>query len=324
MITLPAELREALDEALSGHREHDLARSAEQLTARYRQPIRERAIRSAADVAAYAAVRMPATYAAVRTALAEAAGALPGFAPGTHLDVGGGTGAAVWAAADVWPSLATTTVYERDPAIIDLATTLVTGAGHPAVRGATWRQASIRPDLEKPAADLTTLSYVLGELPEDTREAVVRWLAARTKVVAIIEPGTQDGYARIVKARDQLLGMGLHLAAPCPHEQPCPITGDDWCHFAARLPRDGLHRRLKSAALAFEDEKYSYVVATTEPVSTPRARILRHPRTRKGLVTLTLCEEGAIKEDNVSKRHGELYKRARDVEWGESWPGVME
>ncbi|NUR83119.1 MAG: rRNA methyltransferase, partial [Nonomuraea sp.] len=173
--------------------------------------------------------------------------------------------------------------------------------------------------LEVPESDLLTLSYVLGELPPGSRDAVVAGLAGRTRMLAIVEPGTPDGYARVLRARDQLLALGLRVAAPCPHGGACPVTGDDWCHFAVRLQRTGLHRRLKTGELGFEDEKFSYVVATTEPVQAPGARVLRHPRTRKGLVTLTLCGQDGIAEQNVSKKHGDRYRAARDVDWGDAW-----
>jgi ribosomal protein RSM22 (predicted rRNA methylase) len=109
-----------------------------------------------------------------------------------------------------------------------------------------------------------------------------------------------------------------------PARRRLPLPAGDWCHFSARLPRDGLDRRLKSADLGFEDEKFSYVVAASAPVAGPRSRVLRHPRTRKGLVTLTLCGDGVheegVHEENVSKRQGDRYRAARNASWGDAWP----
>lgn len=319
MIALPAELRHALDAMVARHREQDLARSAGLLTARYRRPVREPVLRSATDVAAYAATRMPATYAAVTAALTQAAASVPDLRPVTQLDLGGGTGAAIWAATAVWPSLRQVTVIERDPAVIACGRGLAAEASHPAVRCATWRRSDIRADLDTPPADLVTLSYVLGEMPSAAQEAVVRWSAERATTVVVVEPGTPEGYARVLAARDRLIGLGLRIAAPCPHAGPCPVAAGDWCHFSARLPRTGLHRRLKAAELGFEDEKFSYVVATSAPAEPAAGRVLRHPRTRKGLVTLTLCADGMI-EENVSKRHGAAYRAARNTAWGDPWP----
>ncbi|MFI6500015.1 small ribosomal subunit Rsm22 family protein [Nonomuraea typhae] len=320
MYVLPAELRHALAEELESHREQDLAASAAELTARYHRPFDRPALRSATDVAAYAAVRMPATFAAVRFALAEAASAVPDFAPESQLDVGGGTGAAVWAAADCWPSLREIAVLERDRSAAQLGRSLAAQAEHPAVRRAEWRQAEVGSGPAGAPVDLVTLSYVLGELPEAVREPLVRRLAEEAGMLVIVEPGSPDGYERVLAARDVLIGLGLRVAAPCPHEGRCPLAEGDWCHFAARLPRDSLHRRLKAGSLGFEDEKFSYVAATRAGAAPPEARVLRHPAKRKGLVTLALCAGGGREERNVSKRDGALYRAARDVEWGEAWP----
>jgi ribosomal protein RSM22 (predicted rRNA methylase) len=165
------------------------------------------------------------------------------------------------------------------------------------------------------------MSYVLGELSLADREDVVRWLAADAGVVALVEPGTPAGYERIVAARDVLLGLGLTVIAPCPHDRDCPLRGRDWCHFSARLPRSGLHRRIKAATLGFEDEKFSYVIASTQRSRKAENRVLRHPRQRKGMVSLQLCtgEDGSA-DVVVSKRQNTLYRAARDVAWGDPWP----
>jgi ribosomal protein RSM22 (predicted rRNA methylase) len=244
---------------------------------------------------------------------------VPDFRPATQLDVGGGTGAAIWAATTVWPSLRQLTLIERDPAVIAFGQGLAAAAVHPAVRNATWRKSAIRADLTTPPVDLVTISYVLAEMPPDAQKAVVRWSTGHGAMVAIVEPGTPDGYARVLAARDHLIGLGMRVAAPCPHTGACPLPAGEWCHFSARLPRTALHRRLKAAELGFEDEKFSYVIATSTPTNPPESRILRHPRTRKGLVTLTLCSDGLL-EENVSKRHGDAYRAARNAAWGDPWP----
>jgi len=53
-------------------------------------------------VAAYAAARLPACYAAVARVLDELRLRLPGFTPRSMLDFGAGPGTAVWAAREVW------------------------------------------------------------------------------------------------------------------------------------------------------------------------------------------------------------------------------
>ncbi|RSM81875.1 rRNA methyltransferase [Amycolatopsis sp. WAC 01375] len=320
---LPETLRSALDEELGKYPQTRLTQSVERLSTRYREnnPASAPILSSEVDIAAYAGYRMPATYAAVHAVLAEAALRTPGFAPRTQIDVGGGTGAAIWAAADVWPSLEESTVVEQVPGAIALGRRLAGNAGGKAVRGSTWQRGLIDPAAPAPDADLVTLSYVLGELPEARRADTVRWLSAKAGMLVLIEPGTPAGYERIVEARDQLVELGLSLVAPCPHEGACPIPrGKDWCHFSARLPRTGLHRQLKSGTLGFEDEKFSYVVASRTAPERAEGRILRHPAKRKGMVSLTLCAETGLTETIVTKRHGDAYREARDAEWGDAWP----
>ncbi|MGW4060170.1 small ribosomal subunit Rsm22 family protein [Amycolatopsis sp. NPDC004747] len=325
MAVLPDDLSSALDAELARHPVARLTQSVDRLSTRYRRgdaaasPI----LGSEADVAAYAGYRMPATYAAVRAVLAEAALRAPDFAPRTQIDVGGGTGAAVWAAAGVWPSLAECAVLEQVAGAIGLGKRLAAGSDLAAVRGAEWRRGFVDPAAPSPEADLVTLSYVLGELPDPTRDGVVRWLAAKAGTVALVEPGTPAGYERIRAARAQLVELGLHVVAPCPHDAACPIVpGEDWCHFAARLPRSGLHRKLKAGTLGFEDEKFSYVVASRTPPRRADARIIRHPKKHKGWVALDLCtaSEGLQPAVAVSKKQGPRYRAARDAEWGDGWP----
>ncbi|MCP3804403.1 small ribosomal subunit Rsm22 family protein [Allokutzneria sp. A3M-2-11 16] len=323
-MALPTDLQSALDTELRRFPNQELSRAVDRLSTRYREgraattPI----MNSDSDVAAYAGYRMPATYAAVRAVLDEVATFAPEFSPKSHVDVGGGTGTALWAAAGTWSTLTELTVVEQVEKALALGRKLAASAKSPALRSATWRRGVIDPKTPLPAADLVTLSYVLGELPEAMRSRTVAWLAASGAMVVLIEPGTPAGYSRIAEARAQLLDMGRSLVAPCPHEHACPIPrGSDWCHFSARLPRVGAHRLIKEGTLNFEDEKFSYVAASTVPLSRAENRILRHPLKRKGLVSLQLCSnDGALSETTVTKRHGPLYRAARDTTWGSPWP----
>ena len=146
--------------------------------------------------------------------------------------------------------------------------------------------------------------------------------------MVLVEPGTPDGYLRVREARDQLVAAGLQILAPCPHSDACPIEpGADWCHFAARVSRSSLHRQVKGGSLGYEDEKFAYVAATRFPApdSETTSRVTRHPQTRKGQVLLDLCtpDEGLTRR-TLTKRHGPLYRAARDTAWGDSWPPPEE
>jgi len=321
MTDLPDALREGLDTALARLPGARLAGSVQRLMTAYRSGAAQTApvLASEADVAAYAAYRMPATYAAVHTALQQVTGALPGWAPQTLSDVGGGTGAATWAAVSALPSLRSVTVLDQVGDALAFGRGLARGSAEPALRDASWERWRVGSAV--PAADLVTISYLLGELSPTQQATVLDAAIAAGRAVAVIEPGTPDGYRRVLAARTALIARGLTVVAPCPHQLACPLDGRDWCHFAARVPRSALHRRLKEGQLGWEDEKFALVVAMPGPAPAVAGRVLRHPRYRKGVVALELCTAaGTTAPALVSKREGDRYKLARAAAWGDPWP----
>ncbi|MGW4597041.1 small ribosomal subunit Rsm22 family protein [Streptomyces sp. NPDC004457] len=315
-------LRTALAEVLDGLPPTEVTAAVDRLIANYRgdTPTHAPILRDRADVAAYAAYRMPATFEAVRRALEAFAATVPDWTPAGHADVGGGTGAATWAVSATWPGERGVTVLDwAEPA---LALGREIAAANPALKDARWQRARIGKDLTLDATDLVTVSYVLNELAEADRAALVDAAAGAARTVVIVEAGTPAGYARVIEARDRLIRAGFRIAAPCPHSAACPIApGTDWCHFSARVGRSSLHRQVKGGSLAYEDEKFSYVAATRLPAGPAPARVVRRPQIRKGQVLLDLCEsEERLRRTTVTKRHGDLYKAARDADWGDAWP----
>ncbi|GAA3081292.1 small ribosomal subunit Rsm22 family protein [Streptomyces rectiviolaceus] len=324
----PAEnLRAALAGLLGGLPAKQAAQAVDRLIANYRglTPTDAPILRDRADVAAYAAYRMPATFEAVRSALGALADAAPaGWVPGSHVDVGGGTGAATWAVSATWDGERPVTVLDWAEPALALGRELA--AANPWLKAAQWQRSRIGSALSIESTDLVTVSYVLKELTEDDRRSVVDAAADAAQAVVIVEPGTPDGYARVIEARDRLIAAGFRIAAPCPHSAACPIVpGEDWCHFSARVSRSSLHRQVKGGSLAYEDEKFSYVAAVrfdTEPAAN---RVVRKPQIRKGLVLLDLCAaDETLHRETVTKRHGPLYRAARDAEWGDAWPPHQE
>ncbi|MFH8937592.1 small ribosomal subunit Rsm22 family protein [Streptomyces griseosporeus] len=317
-------LRTALSGLLDGLPPRQAAQAVERLIGHYRgaTPTDAPILRDRADVAAYAAYRMPATFEAVRSALAALADAAPEWTPSGHMDVGGGTGAATWAVTAVWDGTRPTTVLDwAEPA---LALGREIAAANPALRDARWQRSRIGTALTLAPTDLVTVSYVLNELTAADRAALVDAAATAAQAVVIVEPGTPDGYTRVLEARDRLIAAGFQVAAPCPHSAACPIApGTDWCHFSARVSRSSLHRQVKGGSLPYEDEKFAYVAATRFPATPAPSRIIRKPQIRKGQVLLDLCEpEERLDRVTVTKRHGDLYKAARDAEWGDGWPAA--
>ncbi|MFJ7147993.1 small ribosomal subunit Rsm22 family protein [Streptomyces sp. NPDC100445] len=315
-------LRGALAGLLAGLPPSRVAGAVERLIANYRgdTPTHAPILRDRADVAAYAAYRMPATFEAVRSALAAFADAVPDWTPAGHVDVGGGTGAATWAVTATWDGTRPVTVLDWAEPALALGRELA--AANPALADARWQRARIDAGLTLDDTDLVTVSYVLNELAAPDRAALVDAAARAARAVVIVEAGTPAGYERVIEARDRLVRAGFSVAAPCPHSAACPIApGTDWCHFSARVGRSSLHRQVKGGSLAYEDEKFSYVAATRLPVAPAPARVVRRPQIRKGQVLLDLCEaDERLDRTTVTKRHGDLYRAARDTGWGDAWP----
>ncbi len=259
---------------------------------------------------AYLATRMPATFAAARTALAEVAARIP--APVSVLDLGAGTGSASLAALDVFPDLESLTLLDTDSALFNEAKLLLPQS--------VFIQTDL-PTLDHlPAADLVIACYALGELKDADRAKVIEraWAAARSAMI-IVEPGTTRGFKNILAMREQLLGAGAHIVAPCPHQGPCPLPSPDWCHFAERVERTSLHRRLKGGELGYEDEKFSYIAVSKTAVTQAFARIIRRPVHQPGFIDLTLCEGNTISNNRVGKRDKTQFRAARHADWGSAW-----
>lgn len=321
--TFADELRDALTRAVRGVDERQLARATEALVERYRAvaPAGAPILSSPVHVLAYAAYRMPATHAALARLLGEVAAS--GVEPTSQLDLGGGTGAAAWAAAAAFPTLERITVLDQVEEALRLGRTLAADASAPSLRSARFDRAVAGrwPDEQ---VDLVTVSYVLSELDASQQEALVADAMARGRVVVVAEPGTPDGYGRVLRVRDAFRAAGWSLLGPCPHSSDCPLVHLDWCHFAARVNRSAEHRRLKGGDLSYEDEKFSWVAGAAPGVVAAQpdsARILRHPLKRKGFVEFQVCRpDGSAGREVVSKKSGERYRAARDAEWGDPLP----
>jgi len=316
---LPAALRAAVDDALDGVPLADLQAASERLSARYRSETRDGRAHLSDDISAraYLAVRMPATYAAIRASLGAVAELRPDFSPKSLLDVGAGPATAVFAARDCWPGLSDATLIEQSPAIRRwgemLLPRLVLGRSD-------WLAQNIATaPLPQGSHDLVMLAYVLDELVPAAHGALVdRLWAATADMLVIVEPGTPAGWSRILSVRDRLIASGAHLVAPCPHALTCPLSAPDWCHFSRRVARSRMHRRIKSADVPWEDEKFIYLAASRTSALPVAARVIAPVQVRGGTVSLKLCEQsGAARQHLLSKRDGDRFRQARRLAWGD-------
>jgi ribosomal protein RSM22 (predicted rRNA methylase) len=316
--TLPAELKAALDAKLLGLSRIDAARRAEQISKTYRSGGGSDAIRSDADALAYALARMPATYAAVAASLNALAEMVPDLAPGNLLDVGAGPGTASWAAAEAFPSLQSFALLDANRPLSRLALELARDSAR--LADCRYLPGEARTNLAEAApADLVIASYLIGELGESDQRALAEAMWARARhALVVIEPGTPAGYARILALRQQLIASGAHVAAPCPHEKPCPLTTPDWCHFSQRLPRSQAHKQIKGADVPFEDEKFTYVALTRTPPALRASRVLAPPVIGKAEIAAKLCTAEGLSIATVPRRDKAAYAAARRWRWGDA------
>lgn len=313
---LPPALRLAVDAVLEGISGRDLAAASDALSQRYRGEVRDGRphVSDELTARAYLAARLPATYAAVRTALNAVAELRPDFTPRSLLDFGAGPGTALWAARDCWPDLDAATLVEASASMRKFGEDF---AGESGVARVDWRH-------DAPAtgeSDLVTLAYVLDELDPAQRTALVQQLWSRSAdTLLIVEPGTPAGWRRVLDARALLLNQGAHMLAPCPHTHACPLSAPDWCHFSRRVARSRAHLQAKSAEVPWEDEKFIYLAVARNSANLPAARVIAPPRAGSGKVELKLCEsDGKAETVLVTKREGARYKQARRLAWGERW-----
>jgi len=318
---LPPALAKAIERETAAIDPKQLARAAEELSKRYRLQNAARLLDSPLQRAAYLLTRMPATFAACSAVLGEIKRRMPEASPLSMLDLGSGPGTAAWAASEIFPSLREITLIEREPEMIAIGQRLAANSACAALRQANWIGADLAAFDPGQAYYLTVTAYSAGELDSLKRLRLLARAWEHTRqALAMIEPGTPRGYEMVLEAREQLIKAEARLVAPCPHENKCPMAGTrDWCHFAQRLERSSLHRRLKAGSLGYEDEKFSYVIFSREAAERAEARVVRHPIRGKGHIKLELCAPDGLKQITVTRSQGEAFRHARKAEWGEEW-----
>ena len=332
---LPNDLQTALNDEVSKANHKQLLDAAQDISLRYRERSNLK-IQSDMDALAYAVARMPATYGAVYHALGYALENIKNIKDikdikeqsvdniKSILDIGSGTGTAVWAARELL-DLDSVVCIENDVFMRNLGKTLMASHISEPVKNAKWETLDITTGDLACQADLVTASYVINELEENMQLKVAEnlWSAAK-KILLLVETGTPGGYQALNRIRAKLLENGAHILAPCAHENACPVTEPDWCHFTCRIQRSRLHKMAKGGEAPFEDEKYAYLALIKDSADISSfshdfafARILRHPQIGKGRVKLNLCTKDGLKQATYTKRDGVIYKLAKKAGCGD-------
>ena len=325
---LPYYLKMVSEKLIEGMNLGKMSNSAKELSRRYMEESGQgkSLLNKDEEAAVYSLMRMPATFSAVSFALEQVCDSSD-FVPRTLLDAGAGTGGASFAANEFF-ALDKIICLEREIAMENIGKKLMAASDDDVLKNSAY----IRKDLVEEAlakrdskgiyqSDLVIASYVLNEMSMENRMEVVRFLWENTnKMLVIIEPGTPVGFGNIRRIRDYLISEGAYVCAPCPHMDNCPVTGEDWCHFTVRVQRGKYHKMLKEADVPYEDEKFSYIALSKESIEPKNfGRVMRHPKTQKGRMDLTLCTKEGIVEKTVTKKDGEAYKCAKKVNCGDTY-----
>lgn len=322
---LPGELRAAIEAQLEHVSLRGLAQCAEILRERYRageRNITGRFVQSPEQTLAYAAYRLPSTYAAIHSALFESSQRLPAWTPSTLVEAGCGPGPALWATSELWPSLESATLLDADPRMLSIARTLSQGSQRLVVQQANVQSFDLLADrVALPQGDLVVAAYVLGELPTPSRVAVIDRLWASTRGVLVLVEGSKSsrGFDVILAARQRLIEQGANIIAPCPGENRCPKSeGNTWCHFAQRVERSPAQRILKEGFRSYEDEKFSYVAAARESGVPIVGRVTLQPHVVSNVARVEVCGTDGLVQWTIPKSQKIRFRRTKKLYWGEA------
>ena len=316
---LPKNLKNLIEELAGNTENKNLAVDAEMLSKRYRKAEADgrSLLNKNSEALSYAVVRMPATYGAVYSAL-EKVLEVTDYEPKSLIDVGAGTGAASWAVEQLI-NIKQISCLEREDVMRELGHSLMSESGIEVLRNANWKKFDAVQDKFDERADLVITSYMLNELSlKDRAEVVKKLWNATGQILLIVEPGTPKAFKGLLEIRNQLIQEGAKVLAPCPHEGKCNLLDNDWCHFSCRIARSKLHKQLKSASMGYEDEKFCYMAFGRQERSCSYKRVLKKPEVNKAEVKLEICtENGDIRQDIISVRDKNTYKKAKKIEWGD-------
>jgi ribosomal protein RSM22 (predicted rRNA methylase) len=310
-LPLPSHLQNLINCLVSQEKRNQSA-VYNQMSRRYRQAGHHAGFREKAEVIAYIAARFPATYGVLQEIFKQ----LPAdFTPQSLLDLGSGPGTASLAVREIFKTVTKFTLVESDLYAQEICHYLW-GTEFPYTL--LQQDLTLSPILDP--HDMVILSYVLNEHPLEKQLKILEkaWQATQQMLLVVV-PGTPTHFSNLMVLRQFLIDQKGFVLAPCPHHQDCPVLKreGDWCHFSVRIQRSSLHRQMKKAELAYEDEKYAYLLVSKVPLARPDNRIIRQPLVRSGHIIFDICEKGELNRKTVTKKEAQAFSLARKKQWGD-------
>jgi ribosomal protein RSM22 (predicted rRNA methylase) len=283
------------------------------ISTRYRgENKEEKSILSLEEAISYALARLPSTFQVFSYVLKELE-KLTSYAPSSFLDVGCGPAASYWALKETYPDLKKIDLLEKNKFMNKVLSLLIAKP-----RGTSFILQDAKAYQPQSSYDIISFSYCLGEI-KNFEKSLEKYWAHTNQSLIITEPGTPEGFQTILKARTFLLKLGAFFVAPCGHNAPCPLEKEkkDWCHFSQRFERENFHKIIKKGYLDYEDEKFSYLIATKDPFLVEGNRILKKPQKDKGYIKFDLCAPEGICKKTCSKSKNKDYKSLKRKKWGD-------
>lgn len=315
MIEVPAQLQHAIRQLLHQYPSQQWSDAARLLSERYRATRDGSSLlTSALDTLAYSAMILPATYAQAYRAIQMTLPHIDISRCQNVLDIGSGPGTVLWALHTLAPHISERTGVERDTNFIEIAQHVC----QQFMGTTTFIAQDITTNKHWQPHDLVVIGHVLNELSPAQRANVITeaWQATRNTLI-IIEPGTSEFFTIIQQARQQLITLGAHIAAPCTHHADCRMGGDDWCHFGQKIARPDFQRHARAVQVGWEESKVSFVAATRYPAHHRGQRVIHDPTLHKGYIELSVCNQNGIQQHHTLKRNKAEYSQARRLGWGD-------
>lgn len=316
-MNFPQDIKNKIEVEAEKYKISDLILKSKNLTENYKKldGTNKRLVTSKMDVILYGIVRMPATFGALAFSLTKMLENFNGNID-SILDVGSGTGNSIIVCNELFKDIKSFSCVEREPEMINFAKTFIEKA-----KDVSFYNQDSTLNMPQIKADLVIASYFLNELNEEKCfEMLNRLSEATNDCILIVEPGTPDSFNRMRKIRDYFVNKGFYIISPCPHMSKCPIAEGDWCHFVERIPRSKLHKLLKEADVPYENEKFTFLAVSKNPISNKTSRVLKHPLINAGFIKLELCKpDGIISEVTVTKKDKDKFKQARKINAGDTF-----